>query len=105
MRRIEDNASALTRRSAGIPAIITGVLAAYPGDNFFDDVIVDLQTVADAPVGADLGSLPQVHALNCLKDIFTDARFRLSTEVHVADTLEIAASCLESQMYDCLSFL
>lgn len=58
--------------------------------------------MADAPIGPDLGSLPQVHALNCLKDIFTDARFGLSTEVYVADTMEIAASCLESQMYDCL---
>ena len=61
--------------------------------------------MANAPIGANLGSLPQVHALNCLKDIFTDARFGFSTEIHVADTLEIAASCLESQMYDCLYFL
>ena len=61
--------------------------------------------MANAPIGADLGSLPQVHALNCLKDIFTDARFGISTEVYVADTLETAASCLESQMYDCFCFL
>ena len=61
--------------------------------------------MANTPVGADLSSLPQVHALNCLKDIFTDARFGSSTENHVADTLNIAASCLESQMYDCLEFL
>ncbi len=57
--------------------------------------------MANVPIGADLGSLPQVHALNCLKDIFTDARFGISTDFYVADTLEIAASCLESQMYDC----
>ncbi len=99
MKSIEDNASSLTRRSAGIPAIITGVLAAYPGDKFFDDVVVDLQAMANAPVGTDLGSLPQVHALNCLKDIFTDARFGLSTEDYVAGALDIAASCLESHMY------
>ena len=61
--------------------------------------------MANAPIGANLSSLPQVHALNCLKDIFTDARFGLSTEIYVADALEIAASCLESQMYDCLYFL
>ena len=56
--------------------------------------------MANAPVGADSGALPQVHALNCLKDIFTDARFGLSTEKYVADALETAASCLESPMYD-----
>ena len=105
MTIIKDNASSLTRRSAGIPAIIVGVLAAYPGDKFFDDVIVNLQAMANAPVGVDLGTLPQVHALNCLKDIFTDARFGPSTESHIADSLNIAASCLESQMYDCLEFL
>ena len=61
--------------------------------------------MANALVGTDLGSLPQVHALNCLKDIFTDARFGPSTENHIADALNIAASCLESQMYECLEFL
>lgn len=61
--------------------------------------------MANAPVGADLGFLPQVHALNCLKDIFTDARFGPSTETHIADALNIAASCLESQVYDCLELL
>lgn len=105
MKCIVDTGSSLTRRSAGIPAIITGVLAAHLGDNFFDDVVVNLQAMATAPTGADLASLPQVHALNCLKDIFTDARFGLSTETYVADSLEIAASCLESHMYDCLRYL
>lgn len=64
---------------------------------------MELQAIAHAPIGANLGSLPQVHALNCLKDIFTDARFGPSTEIYVADSLEIAVSSLESQMYDCPS--
>ena len=81
------------------------MLAAYSGDKFFDDMVVNLQTMANASVGADVGSLPQVHALNCLKDIFTDARFGSGTEIYVADTLDIAASCLENQMYDRLELL
>lgn len=100
LKCIEDKGLLLTRRSAGIPAIITGVAAAYVGDKSFDDMVMDLQAMANAPTGADLVSLPQVHALNCLKDIFTDARFGLSTEIYVAESLEIAASCLESHMYD-----
>ena len=100
MKIIEDNASSLTRRSAGIPAIITGVLAACVGEQFFDDVVLKLQAMAKEPTGTDLGYLPQVHALNSLKDIFTDARFGLCIEIYVADGLEIAASCLESHMYD-----
>ena len=95
------HASALTRRSAGLPAIVLGVLAALPDSNFFDGVVSDLQSIADGPLDKDQdvedAQIPQVHALNCLKDIFTDARFGSSTEKHVADTLEIAASCLENQ--------
>ena len=97
------NAFSLTRRSAGIPAIIIGLLAAYTTDSWFDDVVVDMQAIADAPPSNDRGAedtrLPQVHALNCLKDIFTDARFAIRTERHMADTLNIAASCLENHEY------
>ena len=96
---MELNATALTRRSAGIPAMITGILGACAGHEFFDDVVLDLQAIADGPITyVEPGDarLPQVHALNCLKDIFTDARFGPSTEDHVADTIDIAATCLEN---------
>jgi len=97
------NASNLTRRSAGLPAMITGILAPYPNGEFFNDVVLDLQAIADGPIihnpDSDDAPLPQVHALNCLKDIFTDARFGTSTEAHMADTMGIAASCLESHEY------
>jgi len=83
--------------------MITGILAAHQSEDFFNDVVHDLQAIADAPV-EDLKSegarLPQVHALNCLKDVFTDARFGFSTERHIADTIEIAVSCLESHVYE-----
>ncbi len=86
-----------------MPAMITGILAPYPNGDFFNDVIMDLQAIADGPITYDPRSenapLPQVHALNCLKDIFTDARFGTSTEAHIADTMGIAASSLESHMY------
>lgn len=97
-----DNASMLTRRSAGLPAMITGILAAYPTGGFFNDVILDLEAIADGPIRSDTNpadaSLPQVHALNCWKDIFTDARFGPSTERHLAVVMNIAASCLESHV-------
>ena len=83
--------------------MITGILAAFPEGDFFDSVILDMQAIADGPVREDLVvqevELPQVHALNCLKDIFTDSRFGTATEAFVADSLDIAASCLECHMY------
>lgn len=102
LARIQLQASALTRRSAGLPALLTGILAAYPSGWFFNTVIFDLQAIADAPTEGSNKiyepRLPQVHALNCLKDIFTDARFSASTEGHIEVSLGIAISSLESKM-------
>ena len=99
---IQLNASALTRRSAGLPSMITGILAANPSGKVFDGIILDLHAIADTPAERLPGNedlrLPQVHALNCLKDIFSETRFGSSTELHAADTLDIAASCLESDV-------
>ena len=82
--------------------MITGILSAYPCGPFFDDVIFDLQAIADTPTEGPQETfemrLPQVHALNCLKDIFTDSRFGASTEGHIAISLGIAISNLESNM-------
>ena len=95
---IQEKAAALTRRSAGLPAIITGILVAYPHGDFFDDVVLALQTTAKAhvEVAQDRNQvrLPQVHALNCLKDVFTHTRLGPATETHVAETLVIAVNCL-----------
>ena len=83
--------------------MITGILAAHYGDDFFDNVALDLQAIADMPLQetTDNGGafLPQVHALNCLKDIFTSTRFGKWTEPYIEDSLDIAACCLDSTMY------
>ncbi|MCJ1386583.1 hypothetical protein MMC17_009709 [Xylographa soralifera] len=100
---IEAKAAALTRRSAGLPAMITGILAAYPNGSFFDTAILDLQKIANAPVvrgriHTDI-RLSQVHALNCLKDIFTNSRLGSSTENHLATTLVIAINCVDKDVW------
>ncbi|KAL8672193.1 MAG: hypothetical protein Q9168_003325 [Polycauliona sp. 1 TL-2023] len=100
---IQQHGSALTRRSAGLPAMITGILSATPKGTFFDTVIQDLQAIAGVETGIDSNNehldLPQVHAFNCLKDIFTDARFNTSVERHVSASLELAVHALESDRW------
>ena len=82
--------------------MITSILTAYPAGNFFDGVILDLQAISDAPISQDANleevRLPQVHALNCMKDIFTSTRLGPASEPHVATTLEIAVGCLENDV-------
>lgn len=43
--------------------------------------------------------LPQVHALNCLKDIMTHSRFRVITEGLLVEMLNIASSSLSSRVW------
>ncbi|MCJ1400930.1 hypothetical protein MMC11_004141 [Xylographa trunciseda] len=100
---IEEKAAALTRRSAGLPAMITGLLGAHPHGALFERAILDLHTIANAPVELDGYHtdirLSQVHALNCLKDIFTNSRLGPSTETHLPKTLVIAVNSLEKNIW------
>ena len=80
--------------------MITSILTAYPEGPFFDSIVTDLQAIADT--NFDTGSfvmnlqLPQVHAFNCLKDIFTETKFGKSVEPHMSISLEIAVRGLEN---------
>ncbi|KAL0930859.1 HEAT repeat protein [Colletotrichum truncatum] len=93
-----------TRRSAGIPAMITGILSADAAKPSFDHVIDELVTIArkEARVSETDGSkLPQVHALNCLKDTFKSS---LITQLgksapHIPQCLELAAGSLKSEVW------
>ncbi|KAL9102416.1 MAG: hypothetical protein Q9163_002437 [Psora crenata] len=100
---IQQKASAITRRSAGLPSMITGVLSAYPSGDLFNEVVLEMQAIAGEPIDnateGDAVQLPQVHALNCLKDIFTDTKFGSSSEQHMADTLQMAVACLDCQIW------
>lgn len=43
------------------------------------------------------GQLPQVHALNGLRETFKDSTVRRRAEVHVLDCLHIASDALNSE--------
>ncbi|KZF21661.1 hypothetical protein L228DRAFT_283801 [Xylona heveae TC161] len=100
---IRDKASTTTRRSAGIPSLITGILSADLGGELFRQVVKDLQAIGGAAVSTDgemqEGDLPQVHALNCLKDIFKSAKLGPSSEPYVPETMDLAAASLGSSIW------
>lgn len=62
----------------------------------------DMREIAMRPVEARNGveglDLPQVHALNCLKDIYTNTKLRPYSEFQLSEGLDLAALCLESKM-------
>lgn len=98
---IQDRGLKVTRRSAGIPALAVGILAARPHD-MMQKTLLDLREIAMLPVesrsGFDEVDLPQVHALNCLKEIYVNTKLGSHSEVHVSEGLDLAAHCLESNM-------
>ena len=103
---LNHQATRLTRRSAGLPAMMLGLLTGC-SRAFFNRFIDSFKERARNPNNFSKLvwenddqqiELPQVHALNCLREVFTNARFRIITEPHVLDMLDLAASSLSCDM-------
>ena len=99
MSLVEEKATAVTRRSAGIPDLIVGTLCALPSTTFFDTAIQKVFMVArrePKPSEISETNLPQVHALNILKSVFTTTKLSATSEAYMVTGLEVAAASLQS---------
>ena len=84
-----------------MPSLITSILSADPDDPLFNKAMHDLFAEASKNTNSSdgkEGQLPQVHALNCLKDIYKSTHLGSQSEVHVDRGLDLAAHQLESDM-------
>ncbi|KAJ3475139.1 hypothetical protein NLG97_g9560 [Lecanicillium saksenae] len=94
-----------TRRSAGIPSLITGILSANAASPSFETVMDTLMQIASTEAQVteiDDTQLPQVHAYNCLKDIFKNSILTSlgnKSEAYLPQCLELAASGLRSEVW------
>lgn len=99
---IFESAAKLTRRSAGLPALVTGILVSSPGTPFFKQALGELHEISRLPVEYDKDQqyreLPQVHAMNCLKEIFTNTKLGPFTEDFIMPALTLSAERLGSPM-------
>lgn len=62
----------------------------------------DLRTIAQEPAliaRTDGSDLPQVHALNCIKDVFKSSFLSKRAEEHLTESLQLAATSLKSEMW------
>ena len=90
----------ITRRSAGIPSLISGIMSAEPGGRLFRKAMGDLFVEASPDAESSNiqeSCLPQVHALNCLKEIFTTTKLGQSSESYIGQGLDLAANKLGSK--------
>jgi len=77
-------------------------LLSNPGGPLFKQVLEELQKVAHLP--AQLGAenqtveLPQVHAMNCLREVINNARLGPHTEGFLMPVLNLSAERMGSPM-------
>ncbi|KAK4043957.1 putative death-receptor fusion protein-domain-containing protein [Parachaetomium inaequale] len=91
-----------TRRSAGIPSLIAAVLTANAASPSFDEVYGTLEEIGKKAVRmseTDGSNLPQVHALNSLRDVFRSSLLSKKAEGYLARTLHLAATSLKSEVW------
>lgn len=91
-----------TRRSAGIPALMTGILSANAEAPSFDNVLDSLEEIARRPVHAEVqngSGVPQVHAMNCLRAVFRSSLLSKRAEPYFPRFLQLASGHLRSDVY------
>lgn len=91
-----------TRRSAGIPALMTGILASNADKPSFKEVMTTLQEIAAKPAWVsetDGSNLSQVHAFNCLKEVFKSSLLSKNAELYLAECLQLATTSLKSEVW------
>lgn len=102
LNMLRNNVTINTRRSAGLPALLCGILIADKSSKLLVQSFKDLEQIARQDVdakSAEEGSLAQVHAMNCLKDVFKNARLGEQSEGYIATGLQLAADALRSDVW------
>ena len=91
-----------TRRSAGLPSLICGVLIADRSGALFKRAFTEIEQIAREDVdlaSAHEASLTQVHAMNCMKDVLKNTRLAGKSEQYVPVALGLAADSLRSEAW------
>ncbi|KAK6007001.1 hypothetical protein QM012_006009 [Aureobasidium pullulans] len=99
---IQNQTAINTRRSAGLPSLMIGIVVADTKGLLFSRAMSELTVEGTRPVDKAAGSaggLSQVHALNCVKDIFKNSRLGERSEAYVPQALGLAAKCLSSDTW------
>lgn len=95
---LETKKQLVSRRSAGIPYLITGILCSSTHDSelmskYFDIAFTELLRVGSQDYdhhGFETNDVPQVHAFNCLRSIFRDANLDNGVQNYITSSLALA---------------
>lgn len=90
-----------TRRSAGFPSFMSAILIAKDR-NFFNSFVEEFSYQAmlfDHSVLEKQTSLPQVHFLNCLREVFLNSQLRDWSVLWLEKGLTLASNCVVSSIW------
>ncbi|KAF2150511.1 hypothetical protein K461DRAFT_258930 [Myriangium duriaei CBS 260.36] len=99
---IRNTSTINTRRSAGLPAALAGILSSSESSELFNIAIRDLTAIARESASfpiRDHQALPQVHALNCLRELFKHSKLGQRSEEFIPQSLLLAGQCLTSDLW------
>jgi hypothetical protein len=99
---LRNNITINTRRSAGLPSLLCGVLIADSSKSYVHRAFQELRGIAETTIVAtanEEGSLAQVHAMNCIKDVMKNTRLGEHSERHIPATMQLAARALQSDVW------
>ncbi|CCU81674.1 HEAT repeat protein [Blumeria hordei DH14] len=90
-----------TRRSAGIPSILTAIMSVM-AKNDFEKTFIKLLKISENEtqyLGVDQEQLPQVHALNCLKEVIKSTSTSSKVNAHISDSFEVVGKNIGSPIW------
>lgn len=104
MALIKVKAQYITRRSGGLPFLITAVLTAEtdPKKPLLTATFNNLYAIAKSPAVSSAEEkldLPQVHAFNCIKALFVETELSASSAYFVDQALELAITSFSDPIW------
>ncbi|XP_078591502.1 tRNA (32-2'-O)-methyltransferase regulator THADA-like [Branchiostoma floridae x Branchiostoma japonicum] len=96
--------SNITRRSAGLPLLVLAITASEPRGNYrplLSRAVQVLLTTAQLPLAQEdhTVDIPQVHALNILRALFSDSTLGSAMLGHISDAVILAISGFSSPVW------
>ncbi len=81
---------------------MTGILASNAVEPSFEEALYTLEAIALKPAlvsKTDGSSLPQVHAMNCVRDVFRSSLLSQRAIQYLPRFLQLAVGCMKSEVY------
>ncbi|KAH3671385.1 hypothetical protein WICMUC_004682 [Wickerhamomyces mucosus] len=98
---IQTKTQLITRRSGGLPFLITAIVTVERGllDHAFNLLLAIAKTPVNEKDDSEKMDIPQVHAFNCMKNLFIESQLSQSCAPFIYRALELSLSTFSSKIW------